>query len=81
MKAFIISIGNSRGLRIPKALLEQVGMTDEVDLSVHNNQIVIQASSPARQGWEEAFRRANDGVEEIVLGDLMNEWDETEWQW
>jgi len=55
MKARIIQIGNSRGVRIPKKLLEQAHLTDEVQIEARAGEIVIRSRRP-REGWEEAFR-------------------------
>ena len=49
-KTRIIKIGNSQGIRIPKPLLEQSGLKEEVELEVEENKIVIQAVTRPRQG-------------------------------
>ena len=56
MKARIIRIGNSQGIRIPKPLLEQSGLGEEVELEVQHHQIIIRAAERPRQGWEAAFQ-------------------------
>lgn len=56
MKTRIIAIGNSQGIRIPKVLLEQSGRGEEVELEVHDSQLVIRPAERPRQGWDEAFR-------------------------
>jgi len=55
MKARIIRIGNSRGVRIPKTLLEQAHLTGEVQIEARADEIIIRSRRP-REGWEEAFR-------------------------
>ena len=50
LKAQIIRIGNSQGIRIPKPILEQLGFTNEVELEILPGQLVIRSSQPARQG-------------------------------
>jgi antitoxin MazE len=63
MEARIIQIGNSRGIRIPKAMLEQAGMTDKVELSAEGNCITIKAANAApRSGWKDMFERLGDKV-------------------
>ena len=52
----IIKIGNSQGIRIPKIILEQSGLTDEVELNVKRNQLIIRPKKSVRQGWDKAFR-------------------------
>ena len=53
MKTKIIRIGNSRGVRIPKPLLEEAGLEDVVTLRVVDGAIVIAAEKESRAGWEE----------------------------
>jgi len=49
MKAAIIQIGNSQGLRIPKPILQQCGLEGEVELEVHDKELVIKSTSPPSQ--------------------------------
>lgn len=80
----IIKIGNSRGIRIPKTLLEHAGLSEEVELEAQQNQVVIRAVGKPRQGWEEAFRAmAEHGDGQLVDEDLTGRtsWDEEEWEW
>jgi antitoxin MazE len=57
MKSKIIQIGNSRGIRIPKALLEQAGLTDEVNIDVVDAGLFIRSTSPPRAGWDLTLER------------------------
>jgi len=83
MRVRVIQIGNSRGLRIPKAILEQTGIRDEVEIEVEKNRIIIRPIQNAREGWDAAFRvMARKGDDELLLGDEVAEtWDVTEWEW
>jgi antitoxin MazE len=79
MKARIIRIGNARGVRIPKALLEQSRLTDEVRIEPRKNEIVIRTAP--RQGWEEAFRAmAERRDDRLIEASLPTSFDETEWE-
>ena len=74
-------MGNSQGIRIPKTMLEQSGILDNVEIEVRDNQIVITAASKVRAGWSEAFAQmVSNGHEEAIL-DVTNSWDKTEWEW
>ena len=83
MRANIIRIGNSQGIRIPKILLEQSRLGTEVELEVENEMIVIRPATRPRQGWKEKFRLSSeDGDEKVMDGDLAaTEWDREEWEW
>ena len=84
MRARIIKIGNSQGIRIPKILLEQTGILDDVELEIEKNQIVIRPISNPRVGWDDAFKAmADKGDDALIDGEtsIPNSWDEEEWQW
>lgn len=78
----IIKIGNSQGIRIPKLLLEQTGLGEEVELAVKENEIVIRSVLAARHGWEAQFKEMAERGDDKLLDDelLPTEWDE-EWEW
>jgi antitoxin MazE len=80
--AKIVRIGNSRGLRIPKVLLEQAGITENVTLTVQDGALVVKPKRGLREGWREALIAAGAGSEELLWPDDMeNEFDRTEWTW
>ena len=64
MKVSIVAIGNSRGVRLPKAVLEQVGLSDEAELSIENGCIVISPKRAPRRGWAAVF--ASDPADQSV---------------
>lgn len=78
MKARLVSMGNSRGVRIPKPLIEQVGLGDEVELQVRDGAIVIAPLRAPRAGWAEAAAAASDG---LLDPEAPTRFDETEWRW
>jgi antitoxin MazE len=83
MKVELIRIGNSRGVRIPKALIEQYGFGEGVELRIEKDRLVMVPDHRPRQGWEEAFRRAGESAkDEVLLGSIpRNEFDDKEWRW
>lgn len=84
MRANIVRIGNSQGIRIPKVLIEQCGLGSEVELEVEDNKLVIHSASSPRQGWDEKFQCiAVAGDDALLDGELTGQstWDEAEWQW
>ena len=83
MKARTIKIGDSKGLRIPKPILEQTGIIDDVEIEVEKNQIVIRPVKNPREGWDAAFKKMGEkGDDKPVVDDgISNSWDENEWQW
>lgn len=82
MKVELVRIGNSRGIRIPKPLIEQCGLGDIVELRVEKGRLVISPSRAPRQGWAEALDAAgNSADDKLLLEPLQNEFDREEWQW
>lgn len=84
VKSRIIKIGNSQGIRIPKLLLEQAKLVEEVELELQEERIVIRSAGKARQGWEEAFRAMAEQGDDELLDEAMvsqTDWDEAEWEW
>jgi antitoxin MazE len=81
VKSRIVQVGNSQGIRIPKLMLEQSGITENIEIEVKDGQILITPATKARVGWDEAFAQmVSNGDEEPIL-DVTHEWDETEWEW
>jgi len=82
MKAELVRIGNSRGIRIPKPLIEQCGFREVVELRVENDRLIISPERKPRQGWREAFRAAGTGTpDDAMLPDFPNAFDNEEWTW
>jgi antitoxin MazE len=80
--ANIVRIGNSRGLRIPKALLEQLDLGERVAMSVEGDQLVIRAARRPREGWDEQFRLAQEQGEDEPLEEFPpTAFDKQEWEW
>lgn len=80
MKASVIRIGNSRGIRIPKPVLEQCGIEDEVEIEVEDDRLVIRPVRSPRARWSEAFART-EAPEDVLRETPSSEWDESEWEW
>ncbi len=84
MRANVIKIGNSQGLRIPKTVLEQTGIVDAVEIEVEKNRIVIRPAENVREGWEEAFKAmAENRDDRLLIEDepIEHSWDDEEWTW
>ncbi|HEX8814039.1 MAG TPA: AbrB/MazE/SpoVT family DNA-binding domain-containing protein [Terriglobales bacterium] len=83
MKTELIRIGNSRGVRIPKPLIEQSGLRKRVQLQVDNDCIIISPERGPREGWETAFRAVGPTERDERLLDSAGPsgFDRTEWKW
>jgi antitoxin MazE len=85
MRAKLVKIGNSKGVRLPKPILEASGLTDDVEIEVEKGRIVLMpAKRRPREGWTEDARRmvANgDDVDPFKGATGLNSWDEEGWTW
>ena len=82
MKAAIVPIGNSRGVRIPKAILEQCHIDREATLEVVKGKIVISPIKKApRAGWEEQFKSMHEQKDDTLLVSDRVDLDYGDWEW
>lgn len=85
IKSRIVKIGNSHGVRIPKLLLEQVGLTGQIEVEVQPDHLVLRpVAEQTRQGWEEQFQAmAAQGDDRLLDAESLSVslWDEADWQW
>jgi len=80
MLAHLVSIGNSKGIRIPATLLRQYDIHEEVELLPGKDEIIIRpVSRKPREGWDKAFALMHDrGEDELLIDDAL---DTEEWEW
>ncbi|HLA27759.1 MAG TPA: AbrB/MazE/SpoVT family DNA-binding domain-containing protein [Syntrophales bacterium] len=84
MRAHVVKIGNSQGIRIPKPLLDQTGIKDDVELEVDKAQIIIRPISNPRLGWDNAFKSMAQNCDDVLTNgndNISHSWDNEEWQW
>lgn len=82
MKAKIVRIGNSQGIRLPKVLLREAQLQSDVELEAAPGQIVIRRPTRPRAGWEAAARRMRERDEDRLLDPpTPTRFDREEWAW
>jgi len=82
MKTRIVRIGNSRGVRIPKPLLEEAGLEDEVHLTLGADGILISPATAARTGWAAAAELVRErGEADLLDAPSATRFDESSWEW
>ena len=82
IRSKVVRIGNSRGIRIPRTLLEQAGLTDEVEMIVEGDKLIIHSVHAPRQGWEAQFiAMAENGDDQLLDAMISIQGDEQEWTW
>ncbi|AEF82716.1 AbrB/MazE/SpoVT family DNA-binding domain-containing protein [Leadbettera azotonutricia] len=82
MLVSVVPIGNSKGIRIPKNILTQLNIENEVEMNMHNNEIIIKRiEKKPRSGWEEAFQKMHkEGDDNLLLQEQIQD-DSFEWEW
>jgi antitoxin MazE len=83
MRTELIRIGNSRGIRIPKPLIEQCGFGETVEVRVESDCLVISPERRPRQGWDDAFRASGHAAQDELMLETTesNAFDREEWRW
>ena len=84
MQVNLVRIGNSRGVRIPKAIIDQCGLGESVDLRVEEGRIILARGRKPREGWRNALERVSETIsdDKFLLDTVpLNEFDQDEWTW
>ena len=78
----LVSIGNSKGIRLPKVILEQLNITDKLELEVENKQLVLKpVKKTPRDGWEKSFIQMKlNNEDKLIMADDSNT-EAFEWEW
>ena len=78
----IIPIGNSKGFRIPKVILEQCNIRDQIELEVENGRIILEpVQENPRQGWDDAFREMAANSDDSLLISESVDIEMDDWEW
>ena len=83
MKIKLISIGNSKGIRIPRSVIEQCGFDGEIEMRVGNGMVELTRACETREDWDVAFEAMAEAGNDTLLfpDDMAHDWDEAEWAW
>ncbi len=82
VKTRIVRIGNSRGIRVPKLLLEQADLPDDVELRAEPGRLVVRAAARPRAGWAAKARTMHErGEDRLLDASTATRFDDTEWRW
>lgn len=74
MEIPIIQIGNSKGIRLAKSILEQYHMTDKVELIFEDGYLILKPITQARSDWEKAFQKMHEnGDDQLLIDDIFED--------
>lgn len=80
METSIIKIGNSKGLRLSKTILEKYNIKDKVELILEKGHIILKPIDEPRKNWEETFKEMHlEGDDVLLLNDVFEDEDLDEW--
>jgi len=80
METKIVRIGNSKGLRLSKTILEKYDIKDKVELVLKSDQILLKPISNPREGWTEQLAEMHEqGDDNLMIDDVFGEEEFEEW--
>ncbi len=80
MEISLIKIGNSKGFRLPKILIEKYDLKDKVELILEKDYLILKPTSIPRKNWEAAFREMNEqGDDQLLFDDVFEDENMEEW--
>jgi antitoxin MazE len=80
MNIAVIPIGNSKGIRLGKSILEKYNIKDAVELILEKGYIIIKPTSTPRKGWEKAFKKMHvNGDDRLLMADFFEDENLEEW--
>ena len=80
MDVSLISIGNSKGIRLSKTILEKYNIQDTLELILEKGYIILKPKTSARKGWEKAFKKMHEnGDDKLLMDDIFEDENLDEW--
>lgn len=81
MEVSIVQIGNSKGIRFSKTIIDKYNLRDKVDLILEKGQIIIKPLNIPRKGWGEAFKKMSEqGDDRLLFNDVFDDENLEEWK-
>jgi antitoxin MazE len=80
MELSVINIGNSKGIRLSKTILEKYSIHDKIELILEKGYIILKPKTEPRKGWEKAFKKMHEnGDDQLLIDDVFEEENFEEW--
>ena len=78
----VVPIGNSKGIRLPKGILEQCQITDKVELEVQDSEIILKpVKKKVREGWADEFKKMHEREDDKLLIEDVLDAESLDWEW
>lgn len=80
MELSVINIGNSKGIRLSKTILEKYRIGDKIELILEKGYIILKPKAEPRKGWDKAFKKMHeDGEDQLLMNDVFEDENFEEW--
>jgi antitoxin MazE len=80
MELSVINIGNSKGIRLSKTILEKYNISDKIELILEKGYIILKPKTEPRKGWEKAFKKMHEnGDDQLLMNDVFEDENFEEW--
>ena len=81
MEIQVVKIGNSKGIRLSKTLLERYNIRDKLEIIFEKDYLILKPVSKPRSGWEEAFKEMHDNKDDqLLFEDVFQDENLEEWK-
>ncbi len=80
MELSVINIGNSKGIRLSKTILEKYSISDKIEIILEKGYIILKAKAEPRKGWDKAFKKMHEnGDDQLLMDDVFEDENFEEW--
>lgn len=80
MDISVIQIGNSKGIRLNKTIIEKYNITDTVELILEKEHIILKPKTTPRKDWEKSFKEMHEnGDDQLLIPDVLPDENFEEW--
>ncbi|MCC6692941.1 MAG: AbrB/MazE/SpoVT family DNA-binding domain-containing protein [Chitinophagaceae bacterium] len=80
MEISVINIGNSKGIRLSKTILEKYSISDKIELILEKGFIILKPKTEPRKGWDKAFKKMHEnGDDKLLMNDVFEDENFEEW--
>jgi len=81
MELSVINIGNSKGIRLPKAVLKKYNIQDKIELIFEKGYLILKPKTEPRKDWEKSFKKMHqNGDDQLLIDDVFDDETFEEWQ-
>jgi antitoxin MazE len=81
MNLSLIPIGNSKGIRLPKAVIQKYQFQESIEMVLKEDHVILKPKTSPRKGWDNAFHKMHESSEdELLIPDVFEDEDQESWK-